>query len=98
MLAGTARIDPARRDEVVAAAVETIRRTRKRPGCISFVCSADLEDPDLLHIFLEWETAEALFALLDSERVAAVRRNAEKLGLRDISLQRYEIASAGPLV
>lgn len=98
MLAGTARIDPARRDEVVAAAIETMRRTRKRAGCISFVCSADLEDPNLLHVFLEWETADALFALLDAERVAAVRRSAEKFGLRDITLARYEIASVGPLV
>ncbi len=73
-------------------------RTRKRAGCISFACSADLEDPNLLHVFLEWETADALFALLDAERVAAVRQNAEKLGLRDISLQRYEITSVGPIV
>ena len=98
MLAGTAQIDPARRDEVIAAAIETMRRTRKRAGCISFVCSADLEDPNLLHIFLEWETADALFALLTAERVAAVRRNAEQLGVRDVSVQRYEITSVGPIV
>lgn len=98
MLAGTAQIDPAKRDQVIAAAIETMKRTRERAGCISFVCSADLEDPNLLHVFLEWETAEALFALLTAERVAAVRQNAERLGVRNVSLQRYEITSVGPIV
>lgn len=98
MLAGTAQIDPAKRDAVIAAAIETMKRTRKRAGCISFVCSADLEDPNLLHIFLEWETAEALFALLTAARVAAIRRNAEQLGVRNVSVQRYEIKSVGPIV
>jgi quinol monooxygenase YgiN len=98
VLAGTAQIDPARRDDVIAAAVETMKRARTRTGCISFVCSADLEDPNLLHVFLEWETAEGLFALLTAERVAAFRQNAEKLGVRDVSVARYEIKSVGPIV
>lgn len=98
VIAGTAQIDPARRDEVIAAAIGTMKRTRERAGCISFVCSADLENPNLLHLFLEWETAEALFALLTAERVAAVRRNAETLGVRNVSIQRYEIATVGPIV
>lgn len=98
VLAGTAQIDPARRDAVIAAVVETMKQMRKGAGCISFVCSADLEDPNRLRIFLEWETAEALFALLDAERVAVLRRSAEQLGVRDISFQRYEIASVGPIV
>ena len=98
VLAGIVQIDPAKRDAVIAAAVETMKRTRKLPGCISFVCSADLEDPNTLHVFMEWETADALFALLSEERVAEVRRNAERLGVREIAIQRYEIASAGPIV
>jgi quinol monooxygenase YgiN len=98
VLAGTAQIDPARRGDVIAAAVETMRRTRTQPGCISFVCAADLEDPNLLHIFLEWETAGGLFAILTPERVAAFRQNAEKIGVRNVSVARYEIKSVGPIV
>ena len=97
VLAGTAQIDPDKREEVIAAATLTMKRTRERAGCISFVCAADLEDPNLLHLFLEWETAEALFALLTAERVSVIRRNAETLGVRNVSLHRYEITSVGPI-
>lgn len=98
VLAGTAQVDPVKRDQVIAAAIETVRRTRKRAGCISLVCSADLEDATRLHIFLEWETADALFELLSTERVAAIRRHADELGVRSVSLQRYDVASVGPIV
>ena len=98
ILAGIARIDPARRDEVIATAIDVMKQTRSRPGCLAFVCSADLEDPSLLHIFLEWESSDGLFALLTPERVAAIRRKADTLGVREVSIQRYEIRSVGPIV
>jgi quinol monooxygenase YgiN len=98
VLAGTAQIDPDKRDAVIAAAIDTMKRTRARADCISFVCSADLEDPNALHIFLEWQSAEALFALLTPERVEEVRRTAEKLGVRSVSVARYDVRSVGPLV
>src|SRR5213593_2915635 len=98
VISGIARIDPARRDEVIASAVDVMTRTRARLGCLSFVCSADLEDPNLLHLFLEWESVEALFALFTPERVTALRHDAEKLGIREVSIRRYEIKSVGPIV
>lgn len=98
VLAGIARIDPTRRDEVIARAVDITKRTRQEPGCISFVCSVDLEDPNLLHVFLEWESAAALFAILAPDRVSEVRQNAEKLGIRAVAIQRYEIQSVGSIV
>ena len=62
-----------------------MHETRKLPGCISFVLSADLEDPGLLHVFQEWESP------------AAFREQLVGLGVREIAVQRYAIGSVGPI-
>jgi len=98
VLAGSVRIDPARRDDVIAAAIQMMRETRELPGCISFVSSADLEDPGVLHVFQEWESEEALHRHLAHPRVEAVRLQLGSLGVREIAVQRYAIESVGPIV
>jgi len=98
VLAGSVRIDPAKRNDVVEATIEVMQETRKQPGCISFVFSADLEDPGVLHVFQEWETAEALNRHLTAPRVEAVRLRLGSLGVREIAVQRYSVQSVGPIV
>jgi quinol monooxygenase YgiN len=98
VLAGSVRIDPAKRDDVIDATIEMMRETRKRPGCISYVFSADLEDPGVLHVFEEWETPEAFDRHFREPLVEAIRLRLESLGVREIAVQRYAIQSVGPLV
>ena len=98
VLAGSVRIDPAKRNDVVEATIEVMQETRKQPGCISFVFSADLEDPGVLHVFQEWETPEALNRHLTAPRVEAVRLRLGSLGVREIAVQRYLVQSVGPIV
>jgi quinol monooxygenase YgiN len=98
VLAGSVRIDPARRAEVLEATIEVMQETRKLPGCISFVFSADLEDPGVLHLFQEWESPEALRRHLTEPRAEAVRLRLESLGVREIAVQRYSISAVGPIV
>lgn len=97
VLAGSVRIDPERRDHVVGAAVEVMQQTRTQPGCISFVVSADLEDPGVLHVFQEWETAESFDRHLREPGVEGVRQQLGSLGVREIAVQRYAILSVGPI-
>jgi quinol monooxygenase YgiN len=98
VLAGSVRIDPAKRSDVVEATIDVMQEARKQPGCISFVFSADLEDPGVLHVFQEWETPEALNRHLTAPRVEAVRLRLGSLGVREIAVQRYLIQSVGPIV
>ena len=98
VLAGSVRIDPAKRNDVVAATIEVMQETRQLPGCISFVFSADLEDPGVLHVFQEWESPEALERHLTSPRVEAARLRLGSLGVREVAVQRYAIHSVGPIV
>jgi len=98
VLAGSVRIDPANRDDVIEATIEVMSEARKLPGCISFTFSADLEDPGVLHVFQEWESPEALERHLAAPRVEAARLQLGSLGVREISVQRYAIQSVGPIV
>lgn len=97
VIAGRVRIDPARRDEGIAAAVEMMRATRAEPGCLSYTFSADLEDPGAFRIFEEWESQEALEAHFRSPHMAAFQAAVGGLGVREMHVQRYEVSSVGPL-
>jgi quinol monooxygenase YgiN len=98
VLAGSVRIDPAKRNDVVEATIEVMQESREMPGCISFVFAADLEDPGVLHVFQEWESPEALNRHLTAPRVEAVRLRLGSLGVREIAVQRYSVQSVGPIV
>ena len=97
VIAGPVRIDPAKRDEVIEAAIDVMREARKLPGCISFVFSADIEDPGVLHVFQEWESPEAFESHLTTLRIEAAQLQLGSLGVRDIAVHRYAIQSVGPI-
>lgn len=60
IISGTARVKPEVRDEAVAAAVAMMRDSAAESGCNAYRFMSDLEDPDVIHVYEEWENAEAL--------------------------------------
>ena len=97
VIAGTVSIDPANHEEAIAAATEMMAETHKEPGCISYTFSAALDDPGGFHIFEEWESQEALDLHFKAPHMAAFQGKFGKLGVREMKVQRYEVASVGPL-
>jgi quinol monooxygenase YgiN len=97
VIAGHIRIDPARRDEAVRAATQMQEETRREAGCISYTFSADLAEPGLFRLFEEWESPEALAAHFRAPHMARFQAAVAGLGVREMKVQRYEIASVGPL-
>jgi quinol monooxygenase YgiN len=97
LIAGTIRIDPTRRDELIQTAIEVARELRKQVGCTEVAISADLEDRGLLHLLQKWESQAALTANISSPRIFAIRNQVGKLGIREMALLKYDVASVGPL-
>jgi quinol monooxygenase YgiN len=97
LIAGSIRIDPILRDELIATARGVVRELRKQPGCTQVHVSADLEDPGLLHLIQTWESQEALTANLMTPRIDAIRDVVGKLGVREMALLKYEVVSVGPI-
>jgi quinol monooxygenase YgiN len=97
VIAGQIRIDPAKSEDGSGAARAMMEATRAEPGCISYTFSADLTEPGLFHLFEEWESQAALDAHFASPHMATFQQRIPTLGLKEMTVQRYEIASVGPL-
>jgi len=96
VIAGSIRIDPSRRDELIETAIEVAHELRKQVGCSYVAISADLEDRGLLHLFQKWDSQAALTANISSARIYAIRNQVGKLGIREMSLLKYEVAAIDP--
>lgn len=97
VIAGTIRIDPDKQAEAIPAALEVMEATRAEAGCISYAFSASLGEPGLIHVFEEWESQEALDAHFGTPHMARFLQALGGFGIRSMELQRYEVASVGPL-
>jgi quinol monooxygenase YgiN len=97
IVAGEIEIDPAKREEAIAAARQVMDATRREPGCISYTFSADLAEPGRFRIFEEWESQAALDAHFAAPHMAAFSAQVGGLGVRAMRIQKYEIAKVGPL-
>jgi quinol monooxygenase YgiN len=97
IVAGEIEIDPARREDAIAAAREMMEATRREAGCAQYVFTADLSDPGRFRIFEEWESEAALDVHFASPHMAAFQQRIGSLGVRGMRIQKYEIARVGPL-
>ena len=97
VIGGAIELDPAQREAGIAAAIEMMTATRAEAGCISYTMSGDLEEPGRFHIFEEWESGEALEAHFQSPHMAVFQKKAGALGIKGMTVQRYEVASVGPV-
>jgi quinol monooxygenase YgiN len=62
-IVGWIDVEPAARDELVAASLPFQRSTRDdEPGCVAYVFAADPVEPGRIHVFEQWATAEDLDA------------------------------------
>ena len=97
VIAGTIRIDPAKRDAAAAAALEIMRATHEEPGNLAYAFSSDLGDAGLIHIFEKWESQAALDFHFKTPHMAAFQKKMGGFGVKEMKLEKYEIASVGPV-
>lgn len=97
VIAGHVRIDPANHAAAVAAAVEVMAATCAETGCVSYTFSADLSDPAKFHVFEEWKSQDALDEHFKTPHMAVFQGKFGSLGVSEVALQKYEIASVGPM-
>ena len=95
VIAGSIQIDVTMRNELIETAIEVVRELRKQVGCTQVSLSADLEDPGILYLFQTWESQAALTASMVSSPYLddAIGQHAGKLGVRELSLLKYDVAS-----
>jgi quinol monooxygenase YgiN len=62
IVSGTVTARPDTLDQMLAAALDHVRRSRTEPGCLQHGVSIDAEDPLTLVFYEEWEDRAALDA------------------------------------
>ncbi|MEZ5142851.1 MAG: putative quinol monooxygenase [Acidimicrobiales bacterium] len=93
----TARIKPEQRERAVAAALTMAEATEAEPGNISYTFSADLADPNVFHLFEEWEDEEALVAHFGLPHMAEFVTALGDVLDGAMPTTKYVVASHGPL-
>jgi quinol monooxygenase YgiN len=66
IVAGFLMVEPSQRDNYLTECRDVVRQARQAPGCLDYVISADLLDPDRIDIFERWESQVAVEAFRGS--------------------------------
>jgi quinol monooxygenase YgiN len=97
IIAGTFRIDPAKREAAVAAAREMMADTLKEQGCHAYSFTSDLSDPTLIHLFERWESDDDLREHFKTPHMTRFQTAFIGLAPKVLEIQKYEISSMGPV-
>lgn len=97
VVAGTIHLDPAKKAEATAAAIEMMKATRAEPGNIEYAFTWDLAEEGLVRVFEQWQDQAALDAHFDAPHMKAFIGKMGSLGIQGMDVKKYEIARVGPV-
>ena len=97
VIAGTARVREEQRDVAIEAARAMSTASRAEPGCRQYRFSADLDDPNVVHVFEEWDSAEALEVHFATPHMAEFQAALGATLDGAPAITRFEVSVAGPL-
>ncbi len=97
VIKATAKVKPEERDHAIAAALVMAEATEAEEGNISYTFSSDLEDPNVFHLFEEWDNEEALMDHFITSHMAEFIGALGTVLVGDMPTTRYEVSSFGPL-
>jgi len=97
VIAGRARLHESEVGAATRAGSEMAATSRDEPGCIDYRFAIDIDDPLVVQVLEQWESAEALDAHFATPHFRAFSEVI--LGAVDgpAEFTRYEVSSAGPL-
>ncbi len=95
VLVGKSTLDPAKRDEAVAAGRVPMENARAQDGCLAYVFSADPVDDDTIAIHEHWRDAASLAAHLAGPHYMAMLTTMAGFGLTSVSVSKHEIRRSG---
>ena len=97
VISGRARLHESRIDGAVRAGSTMATTSRDEPGCLEYRFAVDIDDPMVVQIFEQWESAEALEAHFATPHFAAFSEVLLAAVDGPVELTRFEVSSAGPL-
>ena len=97
VIAGRARLHAAEVEGATRAGSEMAATSRDEPGCIDYRFAIDIDDPLVVQIVEQWESAEALDAHFATPHFQAFSEVILRAVDGPAEFTRYEVSTAGPL-
>ncbi|NLH99377.1 MAG: antibiotic biosynthesis monooxygenase [Chthonomonadales bacterium] len=97
VVAGSVPIKPDKIGELRTAAAAVCAATRAEKGCIGYDFSLDMENPTVMRIFEQWESAADLDAHLGQPHTQAFLGKLGELAAGASEVKRYVVAAVEPL-
>jgi quinol monooxygenase YgiN len=97
LIAAQIYLEPDGRDQALKSAQPWIDGALSQPGCVHYDWSADLNDPERINVFEEWDSEEALAAHFAGPHYAGMRAHLHASGLVRADSKKYRIDAEGPV-
>ena len=98
IVTGVIDLDPAKRDDAIAAALAVMESTRAEEGNEGYAFTADLADPGRLHVVEQWASAEAMDAHMKTAHLAEFMAKMGQCGVTSASLMKWDGATGSKLM
>lgn len=92
IVAGTAPIQPGKRDEALAVALEMQQATQAEAGCIEYRFYIDPMDDNALFVFEIWESDAALAAHFETPHMATFRERMPEFVAGPLNIKQYAVS------
>ncbi len=97
IVAGSVRVDPAKREAARAIMEKTITASRAEDGCIDYAYSVDVLDPGLVRVWEVWRDRETLQRHFQMPHLAEWRAAWPTFGITDRKLAIYDVSGSTAL-
>jgi quinol monooxygenase YgiN len=91
IVSGTLRLQPGRRDDFLKESLDAMKAARVAVGCHAFVVSADPIEVDIVNVYEEWGSEEALLRFRGEGPSADMRGM-----IAGADVRRHYVAKSGP--
>lgn len=91
---GTFPVKPEAHEDALELMRQMAKASRAEDGCISYEFFVGLTDPNVLLLFQEWESAEALQGHYETRHMEAFLKRLPRVLNGDVATRRYEVRLA----
>lgn len=98
VVAGWFDVEPARRDEIVAAGLELARATSDEPGSLELALTPDPMDDGRIRVYSRWASEATFRGHMDTAHQKAFREVLRSAGLGASQIRRYVVSEETPVL
>ena len=97
VITGKITLDPAKKQEITAAAIEMMQATRAEAGNLEYAFTWDLVDEGVLRVVEQWEDETALDAHFKEPHMAAFTGKMGDFGMTGMEVIKHQVSASGPV-